>query len=82
MFSSFVSMFDISKVSGVPMLEKAGMKKWGKDRNYLHYMQNTSCIVPWFPAPLKIFGKVSDEMSPKKTPKKKVSKKKSAKKKD
>ncbi|CAK9096472.1 S5A_REDUCTASE domain-containing protein [Durusdinium trenchii] len=38
------------RVSGVPMLEKAGEEKWGSDPEYQHYMKNTSCIVPWFPA--------------------------------
>lgn len=40
-------------VSGVPMLEKAGEAKWGSEPDYRHYMDNTSCIVPWFPAPLR-----------------------------
>eukprot|EP01061_Rhynchopus_euleeides_P013954 TRINITY_DN24220_c0_g1_i1.p2 TRINITY_DN24220_c0_g1~~TRINITY_DN24220_c0_g1_i1.p2 ORF type:complete len:287 (+),score=96.88 TRINITY_DN24220_c0_g1_i1:56-916(+) len=38
-------------LSGVPMVEKAGMKKWGTDPAYLHYIKNTSCIIPWFAAP-------------------------------
>lgn len=38
------------KVSGVPMVEKAGLKKWGEDPAYQHYMSQTSCIIPWFPA--------------------------------
>lgn len=38
-------------VSGVPMLEKAGEKKWGNEEGYKNYMKNTSCIVPWIPAP-------------------------------
>jgi len=38
-------------VSGVPLLEKAGAKKWGQEPEYRHYMENTSCIVPWLPAP-------------------------------
>jgi len=38
-------------VSGVPLLEKAGEKKWGREAEYQHYMKNTSCIVPWLPAP-------------------------------
>lgn len=46
-FNAFLLLF----VSGVPMLEKAGEKKWGKDPEYQHYMKNTSCIIPWFPAP-------------------------------
>ncbi|CAJ1372838.1 unnamed protein product [Effrenium voratum] len=45
-FNAFLLLF----VSGVPMLEKAGEKKWGKDPAYRHYMENTSCIVPWMPA--------------------------------
>lgn len=48
--SPLFTVFLLTKVSGVPMLEKAGLKKWGDDAAYLHYMQNTSCIVPWFPA--------------------------------
>jgi len=43
----------LTKVSGVPMVEKAGLEKWGKDPAYMHYMQKTSCIVPWLPAGLK-----------------------------
>lgn len=39
------------KISGVPMVEKAGMKKWGNDPEYLHYVKHTSCIIPWRPAP-------------------------------
>ena len=35
-------------VSGVPMVEKAGQKKWGSDTNYVKYMKETSMIVPWF----------------------------------
>jgi steroid 5-alpha reductase family enzyme len=35
--------------SGVPMIEKAGHKKWGNDPNYVKYMKETSMIIPWFP---------------------------------
>lgn len=41
----------LTKVSGVPMVEKAGLEKWGNDPAYMHYMEKTSCIVPWLPAP-------------------------------
>jgi steroid 5-alpha reductase family enzyme len=44
------TMFLLLKVSGVPMVEEAGKKKWGSDPEYIHYTTNTSCIVPWFPA--------------------------------
>ena len=37
-------------LSGVPMVEAAGRKKWGTDVGYLHYMKHTSLLVPWFPA--------------------------------
>ena len=37
-------------VSGVAMVEMAGNKKWGDDENYVKYMKETSCIIPWFPA--------------------------------
>ena len=39
------------KVSGVPMVERAGQKKWGKDPQYVHYMTKTSCVIPGSPAP-------------------------------
>ena len=35
-------------VSGVPMVERRGLKKWGEDANYVKYMKETSMIVPWF----------------------------------
>merc|ERR1711920_532325 len=46
-FNAFLLLF----VSGVPLLEKAGQERWGNEPAYQHYMENTSCIVPWFPAP-------------------------------
>jgi len=39
------------KVSGVPMVEKAGEKKWGSDPAYRNYMDKTSMLLPWKPAP-------------------------------
>jgi len=48
------------KVSGVPMVEKAGKKKWGEDPAYMHYITKTSCVVPWLPAPAQT-GEVSKE---------------------
>jgi steroid 5-alpha reductase family enzyme len=49
--SPAVTAILLLKVSGVPMVEAAGMQKWGSDPAYLHYIKNTSCLVPWFPAP-------------------------------
>ena len=37
-------------VSGVPLVEKAGRKKWGDNAEYAAYVEGTSCVLPWFPA--------------------------------
>lgn len=34
-------------VSGVPLLEKAADKKWGKDEDYQEYKKNTNVLVPY-----------------------------------
>jgi steroid 5-alpha reductase family enzyme len=36
----------LMKVSGVPLLEASGEKRWGSDPAYQWYMKNTPCIVP------------------------------------
>jgi len=46
-FTSFI----VLGVSGVPMLEKSGLKRWGNDPLYQHYIKNTSLFIPWFPGP-------------------------------
>lgn len=46
----------LTKVSGVPMLEKAGMKKWGSDPKYLEYMKTTPCILPTGPKKIGVSG--------------------------
>ena len=43
--------FLLLKVSGVPMLEALGAKKWGEEAAYVHYVKHTACVVPWWPAP-------------------------------
>lgn len=53
LLSPVFTVFLLTKVSGVPMLEKSGLKKWGDDPAYQHYMAHTSCIVPMAPAPAK-----------------------------
>jgi len=45
-FTAFLLLF----VSGVTMVEKAGNEKWGHLPEYQHYVKNTSCLIPWFPA--------------------------------
>jgi len=40
--------FLITKISGIPLLEKAGMKKWGHLTEYQNYLKNTASLVPFF----------------------------------
>lgn len=42
--------FLLLKVSGVPMVEAAGKKKWGDNPTYLHYTKHTNMIIPGAPA--------------------------------
>ena len=39
--------FLLLRVTGVPMVEKAGWKKWSGDSDYVAYMEKTSCLIPW-----------------------------------
>jgi steroid 5-alpha reductase family enzyme len=48
--SPLFTAFLLLCVSGVPMVEKAGMKKWGENKQYLDYVNRTSCVIPWFPS--------------------------------
>ena len=48
--SPLFTAFLLLKVSGVPMVERAGAKKWGDDKKYKLYMSGTSMVIPWFPA--------------------------------
>eukprot|EP00635_Sarcinochrysidales_sp_CCMP3193_P001333 CAMPEP_0118896808 /NCGR_PEP_ID=MMETSP1166-20130328/4492_1 /TAXON_ID=1104430 /ORGANISM="Chrysoreinhardia sp, Strain CCMP3193" /LENGTH=290 /DNA_ID=CAMNT_0006835867 /DNA_START=128 /DNA_END=1000 /DNA_ORIENTATION=- len=41
----------LTKVSGIPPLEKSAEKRYGADPAFRHYVQHTSILVPWFPAP-------------------------------
>jgi steroid 5-alpha reductase family enzyme len=36
-------------VTGIPMVDGAGWKKWGHLEDYRDYMNNTSTLIPWFP---------------------------------
>jgi len=48
----------ISKVSGIPLLQKSGMERWGDDPNYLTYRNQTPVLIP------KLFGhKKTERMS-------------------
>lgn len=40
-------MFLITKISGIPLLEKHGIQKWGKDPQYINYIKNTAILIPY-----------------------------------
>ena len=48
--SPVFTMILLLGVSGMPMVETAGRKKWGGQPEYEHYMNHTSAIIPWSPA--------------------------------
>lgn len=39
----------LTKLSGVPLLEAKGNKKWKNDQAYIQYKQNTPIMFPWSP---------------------------------
>lgn len=41
----------LTRVSGVPLLERSGQERWGNDPRYQHYMENTPRIIPTFRKP-------------------------------
>ena len=40
----------LTRVSGLPQLEKQGMQRWGDDPEYRAYVDSTSVMVPWLGA--------------------------------
>ncbi len=38
------------QVSGMPLVEQAGLKRWGHDPAYLAYLKRTNRLLPWPPA--------------------------------
>ncbi|WP_017932302.1 DUF1295 domain-containing protein [Robiginitomaculum antarcticum] len=40
----------LTRVSGIPMLERRGKQKWGDDAEYQAYLANTNRLLPWPPA--------------------------------
>ena len=40
--------FLLTKISGLPFLEDKAEKKWGSDKDYLEYKNNTPILVPYF----------------------------------
>lgn len=46
LISPLFVMFLLLKVSGIPMLQKAGLKKWGDNPDYMAYRENTPKLIP------------------------------------
>jgi steroid 5-alpha reductase family enzyme len=38
----------LTKISGLPFLEEKAEKKWGNDKKYLEYKNNTPILIPYF----------------------------------
>ena len=53
MYAALVSpgftMFLLLGVSGIPMVDSVGLKRWGHLEDYKAYIKNTSILIPWFP---------------------------------
>ena len=45
--SPIYTIMTLVKLSGIPLLERAGMKRWGSDPQYLEYLQKTAALVPF-----------------------------------
>jgi steroid 5-alpha reductase family enzyme len=48
----FVTLL-LTKVSGIPILEKSADERWGNEANYQEYKRNTPCLVPKLPGGAK-----------------------------
>jgi len=46
--SPVLVMLLITRLSGIPLLEKAAEKKWGENADYQKYVENTPVLVPFF----------------------------------
>mmetsp|Transcript_19559 Transcript_19559/g.59194 ORF Transcript_19559/g.59194 Transcript_19559/m.59194 type:complete len:319 (-) Transcript_19559:2209-3165(-) len=51
--SPLFTTFLLTRVSGIPLLEKMADKKWAKDEDYQRYKASTPVLIPWFPSKSK-----------------------------
>jgi len=49
MISPLFVMLLLTRISGIPMLEKRADQKWGGQVEYEAYKKSTSVLLPWFP---------------------------------
>lgn len=50
LISPLFVIFLLTRISGIPMLEKRADEKWGGDREYEAYKARTSILIPWPPS--------------------------------
>lgn len=48
--SPLFTVFLLSFLSGIPLLEQYANRKWGKDKQYMEYKAQTSILIPWIPS--------------------------------
>jgi len=58
--SPLFEMLLIRYVSGIPILQRDGMEKWGNDADYIEYRKSTSLLIPW---PFRVSNDLGDERS-------------------
>ena len=46
LLSPIFVIFLLTKVSGINLLERQGMKRWGGNEEYKNYIKNTSVLIP------------------------------------
>ena len=46
LISPIFVIFLLTMVSGVNLLERQGMQKWGHEEDYLNYLKRTSSLIP------------------------------------
>ena len=46
LLSPIFVIFLLTKVSGINLLERQGMKRWGHEEEYLNYLKRTSSLIP------------------------------------
>ena len=49
LLSPIFVIFLLTKVSGINLLERQGMKRWGHEQDYLNYLKRTSSLIPFPP---------------------------------
>ena len=49
LLSPIFVIFLLTKVSGINLLERQGMKRWGHEEEYLNYLKRTSSLIPFPP---------------------------------